>query len=567
VDPVSIAPDSNPPGELYCATCEKTFHVGDRCPTDGTRLHKLKARLDPLLGRDIDGRFTILEKLGQGGMGAVYRADQHSVGRQVAIKVVNAALVSDPEVIKRFLREAKLAGNLQHPNAVGVLDFGQTEDGVFYLVMELVTGRTLDQVIKSEKVFRPERVVRIGTQICDALDGAHAVPIIHRDLKPSNVMLLSQGRDLVKVLDFGLAKSISPDATSTTMTGAGAIVGTPAFMPPELATGMPCDGRADLYSLGCILYYLGTGRLPFYSESVHELLAMHGSDDPAPPMTGVPPRLAMVVGKLLEKDPNRRYQTAADALHALEQSLSIATPAHGVMAWPSDTNPSIGPFPADSKAFAHLDTPIPPSIAADRLAAGTAKEPRARSFSEVARIVEGETMLAPSGAAVPATSQPGTSSLAGFAPSRRKRWPLIAGIGGALAAAILAFAALSGGGDANDSPADPKPDVDPRPAVVAPRPAVVAPKPAVVETKPAVVETKPAVVETKPAVVETKPAVVETKPAADPVTVAKPTKPTKPTKPRPTKTEKPAPTTTTPTKPGPGSATTKPGPGSAKLPF
>jgi serine/threonine protein kinase len=553
VESVSVAADSNPPGELYCTTCEKNFHVGERCPTDGTRLLKLKARIDPFLGRDLDGRYTVLEKLGQGGMGAVYRGEQHSVNREVAIKVVNTSLVSDPEVIKRFLREAKLASRLAHPNAVGVLDFGQTEDGVFFLVMELVSGRTLDQAIKAEKIFRPERVVRIGTQICDALDGAHALSIIHRDLKPSNVMLLNQGRDLVKVLDFGLAKSVSPDATSTTMTGAGAIVGTPAFMPPELATGMPCDGRADLYSLGCILYYLGSGRLPFYSESVHELLAMHGSDEVAPPMPGVPHRLARVVAKLLEKDPRQRYQTAAEALQALEMSLATATPAHGVP-YAEDTHPSIGPFPADSAAFAHLETPLPPSIVTDRFKADAQ---RARSATEVQRIVTGETMLAGVGAPVAAvSSQPGTSSLADFAPEpvkKKAKWPLFAALAGTIAVGGITFAVLSSGGAK-----EPNKPVEP---------------PAVIQSKPAVVEdTKPAVVEdTKPAVVEdTKPAVVEPPPVTDPaLTVAKPIKPTKPTKPRPVKPVKPVKpeptgTTTTPTTP-PTPTTTKPPP--TKLPF
>ena len=270
--------------------------MGERCPSDGTRLVRLKARIDPFLGRDLDGRYTVLEKLGSGAMGAVYRAQQHSVDREVAIKVVNPSLVSSPDVIKRFLRETKLAGRLSHPNAVGVLDSGQTDDGVFYLVMELVSGRTLDEVIKAERVFKPERVVRIGVQVCDALESAHELAIIHRDLKPANIMLT--GRDLVKVLDFGLAKSMSPDQTSATMTGYGSVVGTPAFMPPELATGEPCDARSDLYSLGVILYLLGSGHLPFESESVHELMALHGGPDPAPPMTGVPPALAAVIDRM-----------------------------------------------------------------------------------------------------------------------------------------------------------------------------------------------------------------------------------------------------------------------------
>ncbi|MBL0216563.1 MAG: protein kinase [Myxococcales bacterium] len=443
---MSAAADSNPPGELYCTACEKTFHVGERCPTDGTRLLKLKARIDPFLGRDIDGRFTILEKLGSGGMGAVYRAEQHSVDREVAIKVVNSSLVSEPEVIKRFLREAKLASRLTHPNAVGVLDFGQTEDGVFYLVMELVSGRTLDDVIKAEHVFKPERVVRIGIQICDALEGAHELSIIHRDLKPSNIMLMASGRDLVKVLDFGLAKSTSPDQTSTTMTGAGAVVGTPAFMPPELATGEPCDARSDLYSLGVILYLLGSGRLPFMSDSVHELLSMHACDDPAPPMTGVPAKLARVIDKLLAKKPANRYQSAHEARSALEDALNLSTPTpFAAEAWPNDTNPSLGPFPATTAQFAGLQTPVPPSLVAER---------RKPSNTAVQRMMTGETMLAASADPVPATSQPGLST-PGFTAPAKKRWPLIAGAGAVALVATIAIAFSMRGGD--ETPPDPKP--------------------------------------------------------------------------------------------------------------
>ncbi len=315
-----IPADSSPPGEYYCPACEKTFPVGDRCPTDGARLVRLSGRIDPFLGRELDGRYTILEKLGQGGMGAVYRGAQHSVGRECAIKLVSSHLVAEADVIKRFLREAKLASKLAHPNAVAVLDFGQTDDGVFYLVMELVTGRTLDEVFKADGTFRPERVVRIGSQVCDALEGAHALQIVHRDLKPSNIMLLSSGRDLVKVLDFGLAKSVAPDQAQTTMTNAGALLGTPAFMPPELALGQPCDGRADQYSLGCVLYLLGSGKLPFTADSAHELIALHGTE-PAPPMPVVPAALGAVIDRMLEKDPAKRFATAAETRDALEAAL------------------------------------------------------------------------------------------------------------------------------------------------------------------------------------------------------------------------------------------------------
>jgi serine/threonine-protein kinase len=334
--------------------CEQSFSAGERCPTDGTKLVRLEARLDPFLGRELDGQYTILEKLGQGGMGAVYRATQHSVGREVAIKVVNAHLVSDPEAIKRFLREAKLASRLGHPNAVTVIDFGQTDDGVFYLVMELVNGRTLDQVIEAERAFKPERVVRIAAQVCDALEGAHALRIVHRDLKPSNIMLLASGRDLIKVLDFGLAKSVAVDQTPTTMTGAGALLGTPAFMPPEIALGQPCDGRADLYSLGVVLYLLGSGRLPFQAGSAAELIAMHGTE-PAPPMQGVPPALAQVIDRMLAKDPADRYQTAAATREALEAALEPRYHAPISSVALAGTTPSLGPFPAHA-----LGAPQPP---------------------------------------------------------------------------------------------------------------------------------------------------------------------------------------------------------------
>ncbi|MFT3694322.1 MAG: protein kinase [Kofleriaceae bacterium] len=326
---MSAAVDSNPPGQFYCPTCEKHFEVGGQCPTDNTRLVRLGMQLDPLLGRELDGRFQILEKLGQGGMGAVYRGVQIGLNREVAIKVVSQHLISDAEVVKRFLREAKLASKLSHPNAVAVLEFDQTEDGIFYLVMELVTGNTLDKTIEQEGRFRPERIVRIGSQVLDALEGAHALSMVHRDIKPSNIMLLSRGRDLVKVLDFGLAKSVAQDAQNTTMTNAGALLGTPAYIPPELATGQKCDGRADLYSLGVVLYQMGSGKLPFVSDNAHELIAMHATEE-VPPMTGVPRALAAVIEKMLRKDPAQRWATAAEAREALEAALDATrTPPSG----------------------------------------------------------------------------------------------------------------------------------------------------------------------------------------------------------------------------------------------
>ncbi len=329
--------------DLYCATCELHFTHGALCPHDGTRLVRLAAPGDPIVGRDLDGRYKILAQLGQGGMGAVYRARQHSMGREVAVKVVSPACVSDAMSIKRFLREAKLASRLVHPNIVAVLDFGQTSDGVFYLVMELVDGRTLHDEIVACGRIPVGRLVRIAAQMCDALEGAHRLPIIHRDLKPANVMLLAAGRDLVKVLDFGLAKSLAPDASTTTVTSAGALLGTPTFMPPEVANGDSVDARADLYSLGCILYAMGTGRPPFVTDSIPEMIAMHGLQ-PAPPMTGVPAPVARVIDRLLKKDPDARIQTAALVREALEAAVEASrTPVSEL-----DTLDAELPVPADA---------------------------------------------------------------------------------------------------------------------------------------------------------------------------------------------------------------------------
>jgi eukaryotic-like serine/threonine-protein kinase len=304
-------------GQLYCPTCEQTFATGETCPDDATRLVNLATR-DTMIGQTLDGRYTLVGKLGSGGMGAVYRATQHSVGRDVAVKVIAANLTSDPVAIKRFLREAKLASRLSQPNAVGVLDFGQTPDDVFYLVMELVEGRTLETVLESDPVLPAARTIRIGMQICDALEGAHALQIVHRDLKPANIMLLTTGRDLVKVLDFGIARSLAVDGTKMTQTGS--TLGTPGFMPPEVALGESFDARADLYSLGCILYLMSTGRLPFAASSVQEMLSMHITQPPMP-MYGVPGELSAVVMRLLEKQPDQRFPTAAATREALEAAM------------------------------------------------------------------------------------------------------------------------------------------------------------------------------------------------------------------------------------------------------
>lgn len=315
---VTVAPEI--PETQYCPACETSFtgRVERHCPRDGARLVVLSARRDPLLGRTLAGRYTLHELLGRGGMGAVYRATQHGLGRQVAVKVVHPELLADGEVIKRFLREAKLCAELGHPNAVAVLDFGQTRsDRLFYLVMERLVGDTLEELLAREGPLPAARIAHIGMQICDLLEAAHDHRIVHRDLKPSNIMVLRGTRDTVKVLDFGLARRL--DGGAPDRTAPGALFGTPAYLSPERALGETGDGRSDLYALGCILYELGTGAPPFQAATAHGLVTCHVVE-PAPPLLGVPDALAQVVARLLSKDPAGRYASASATSMALELS-------------------------------------------------------------------------------------------------------------------------------------------------------------------------------------------------------------------------------------------------------
>ena len=329
--------------EAYCSSCNQSYAPEvERCPNDGARLIKFAATRDPLIGRVLDGRFEVREPLGRGGMGTVYRAIQLSVDREVAIKVVHPKLADDRQAAKRFLREARLASRLNLPSVVQVIDFGQTDDGVLYLVMELLRGRTLAKEQAGQRLPL-KRVLAIGSQLCDALEAAHAQGIVHRDLKPGNIVVLADppGRDLLKVLDFGLAKSLVAD-TSSKVTNTDAILGTPLYMSPEQVQGKGSEPRSDLYALGCILYELLTGAPPFVDSSVNLILARHLTE-PAPPLpAAVPPRLRALVAQLLAKEPAERPASAADVRAVLQWIVD-----GGAAAWPepdvADTVPEVPP--------------------------------------------------------------------------------------------------------------------------------------------------------------------------------------------------------------------------------
>jgi serine/threonine-protein kinase len=413
IEPGAFAGDT--PAESFCSTCNRSFAPElDRCPDDGTRLVQFAAQRDPLVGRTLEGRFEVLQPLGKGGMGTVYRALQLSVDREVAVKVVHPRLASDRQAAKRFLREARLASRLNQPSVVHVIDFGQTEDGVLYLVMELLRGRTLQSELGGDRRFSVRRALTIGLQLCDALEAAHAQGIVHRDLKPGNVVVLDDppGRDLIKVLDFGLAKSLAGDTSQVTNTDA--ILGTPLYMSPEQVQGKPSDQRADLYSLGCMLFELLTGAPPFLDESVNVVMARHLGESPPPLPPHVPPRLRTLIEQLLAKDPDLRVQTAGEV--------------RAVMQWVIDSGALVG-APAAAAADGGSASDTVPDVDIE-LAATAALE-----RTSAAR-------LAPAVASASMASQPALSSVIEDAPPRSSRRALVLlalVLAAALAIAIVAM--------------------------------------------------------------------------------------------------------------------------------
>jgi serine/threonine-protein kinase len=283
------------------------------------------SRSDPYLGTTLQGQFHLVEAIGSGAMGTVYRAWQSGMERAVAVKMLRADLLADDELRRRFVREGRAAARLNHPNIVSVHVVGETEAGVPYLVMEHLGGDTLDQLLDAESRLPPERAVSIARQVACALSEAHAAGIVHRDLKPGNVVLLERrgAGELVKIFDFGIAKIADAallDGEVGRLTRDGAIFGTPHYIAPEQAQGAALDGRADLYSLGILLYRMLSGRLPFDGNAVAVLLAHISRPPPdlAEEAPDVDPALAALVMRCLAKDPARRFASAEDFIEALD---------------------------------------------------------------------------------------------------------------------------------------------------------------------------------------------------------------------------------------------------------
>lgn len=274
------------------------------------------------------GNYRAIALLGEGGMGAVYLAEHPNIGRKVAVKVLRSDLASDPNLLARFINEARAANAIRHPNIIEILDAGTTDSGIAYLVMELLEGESLAARIKRLGRIDPAAAVAFALQTASALGAAHAKGIIHRDLKPDNLFVVpdvaNPGQEHIKVLDFGIAKLQAKMKSDSVKTRTGTLMGTPAYMSPEQCLGTKeVDHRSDIYSLGIIVYEMLAGAPPFVSDGFGALVNMHLNEAPMPlsaRMAGLPPGLEPLVSKMLAKSPELRQQSMAE----LYASLSAA---------------------------------------------------------------------------------------------------------------------------------------------------------------------------------------------------------------------------------------------------
>ncbi len=321
----SYIPPSIPPGPTSSEPPTAAFLPAPAAPV---------ASVDPRIGRTIGSRYRIEALLGSGAAAAVYRALHLDLQRPVAVKILHLQNQSDPQFVRRFKSEALAASKLEHVNVARVLDFGQDATGELYLVMELLTGKSLEAVLTQAGRVGQRRAVDIAIQACRALAFAHDEGIIHRDVKPENIMVLAHRdddgalQDLVKVCDFGLAKLRDPDPEQGELTVAGMLCGSPAYMSPEQATGEALDARTDVYSLGVTLFESLTGQMPHEAHSLAELF-LKKMTVPARPVSqlvpGVHPALEQLVLATLETDPRRRPADARALLAAL-RSVRAALP-------------------------------------------------------------------------------------------------------------------------------------------------------------------------------------------------------------------------------------------------
>jgi eukaryotic-like serine/threonine-protein kinase len=335
-----------------CTVCGSEFEADQKfCPNDGTPLRSSEST-DPLVGQIIADRYRVVSKIGEGGMGRVYLAEQVRMGRQCAIKMISPELARTDAAIARFNREAANASQINHPNVVQVYDFGEGPDHTLYLAMEYVEGETLSALVRREGALSVRRAATLVKQATDALSAAHHRNIVHRDLKPDNIIVSRQydGAECIKVVDFGIAKTMQPEGseagTGQTLTVGGS-VGTPEYMSPEQLAGERLDGRSDLYSLGLVFFHLLTANLAHPRVTSRETLVHRLTEPPrtlaeARPDKQWPAMLQPMLDWALAMDPAKRYPTAQE--FATDLSILIAAEPMDAVAPPTTNEARSGEF-------------------------------------------------------------------------------------------------------------------------------------------------------------------------------------------------------------------------------
>jgi eukaryotic-like serine/threonine-protein kinase len=371
---------------MQCPSCSATVQDSLRfCPQCGTVLASSTGTQmrDPLLGQVLGGKYTVVRLLGEGGMGAVYEGEQQlgTTKRKVAVKTLHPHLSRDAKIKARFEREVGTIAELEHPNTIQVYDFGVAADGILYIVMEFLHGKSLADLIEKEGALTPERAQGILEQICGSLEEAHARGIVHRDLKPDNVVLVERAgkKDFVKVLDFGIAKrSREEDREEQKLTQQGMVLGTPPYMSPEQFTGNPIDLRSDVYSLGVMSYEMLSGKLPFKADTAWEWATAHMTQPPIPIESlaegmRLNESMRATLRRALAKTPADRFQSVRDFYAA----FSGAAPLHGApvmtpaaaargkteVAPPLDVAAAFGAPAVTASGSAHGYTPVGGNVA------------------------------------------------------------------------------------------------------------------------------------------------------------------------------------------------------------
>ena len=374
------------------------------------------------------GSYQITDTLGEGGMGVVYIAQHSMLGKKAAVKLLLPELSRNEQIVRRFFNEARAATMVQHKGIIEVFDFGYTDDGQAFIVMELLHGEALTDRIRAQKQVPEDDLIRITRQAASALSAAHQANIVHRDLKPDNIFLCPDpeviGGERVKVLDFGIAKLTADTMVGAQKTRTGSVMGSPSYMSPEQCQGLTTvDSRSDIYSLGCVMYQMATGQLPFEGEGVGTIIGKHIYEMPPPPQALNPnlsPALDQVLAQCMAKDPNARFQTMDELVAALDRA-------------------SEGAF--TTRSFRRPTTPSPVGYPGEQGAAAAS------------------TTLG--GAAAQMGTQPPTT--------QRSKAPIYASVAVVAAAAVIVAVVMLGGGDKEGSssaaaaagPAEAAPTPDP----------------------------------------------------------------------------------------------------------